>query len=62
MSGIDKRYDGMLKDQIAALDRIAKIVQEKDVEVLEAIYEERKLVISKLGYYVEESGLYNIIK
>ncbi|MBQ2276678.1 MAG: hypothetical protein U0L23_03095 [Lachnospiraceae bacterium] len=56
----DKQYDGMLKEQIASLDRIAKIT--KDLETLKAIYEERKLAVSKLGYDVEENSLYDRIK
>lgn len=56
----DKQYDGMLKEQIAALDRIAKITS--DLTTLKAIYEERKLAISKLGCDVEENSLYDKIK
>ena len=56
----DKQYDDMLKEQIASLDRIAKIT--KDLETLKAIYEERKLAISKLGCDVEENSLYDKIK
>lgn len=56
----DKQYDGMLKDQIASLDRIAKIT--KDSEMLKAVYEERKLAVSKLGCDVEENGLCDKIK
>ena len=56
----DKQYDGMLIEQIASLDRIAKIT--KDLETLKAIYEERKLAVSKLGYDVEENSLYDRIK
>ena len=56
----DKQYDGMLKEQIASLDRKAKIT--KDLETLKAIYEERKLAVSKLGYDVEENSLYDRIK
>ncbi|MGN0403930.1 MAG: hypothetical protein ACI4F1_01790 [Bariatricus sp.] len=56
----DKQYDGMLKEHIASLDRIAKVT--KDSDTLKAIYEERKLAISKLGCDVEENGLYDRIK
>lgn len=56
----DKQYDGMLKEHIASLDRIAKGTD--NPEVLKVIYEERKLVVSKLGYDVEENNLYNKIK
>lgn len=60
MNMTDKQYDGMLKEQIAALDRIAKITS--DLTTLKAIYEERKLAISKLGCDVEENSLYDKIK
>ncbi|MGN0513699.1 MAG: hypothetical protein ACI4GD_05420 [Lachnospiraceae bacterium] len=56
----DKQYDGMLKEQIASLDRIAKVTN--DTVTLKAIYEERKLAVSKLGSDVEENGLYDKIK
>ena len=56
----DKQYDGMIKEQVASFDRIARI--SKDSETLKAIYEERKLAISKLGYDIEENGLYDRIK
>lgn len=56
----DKQYDGMLKEQIASFDRIAKATN--DTEALKAIYSERKLAVSKLGYDVEECGLYDVIK
>ena len=56
----DKQYDGMLKDHIASLDRVAKITN--DETTLKALYEERKLLISKLGCDVEENGLYDKIK
>lgn len=60
MGMTDKQYDGMIKDQIASFDRIAK--RTADIETLAAIYEERKLAISKLGYDIEENGLYDKIK
>ena len=56
----DKQYDGMLKEHIASLDRVAKVT--KDLETLKAVYEERKLAISKLGCDVEENGLYDKLK
>lgn len=56
----DKQYDGLIKDQIACLDRIAKVTS--DDTTLKAIYEERKLAISKLGYDIEENGIYDRIK
>jgi hypothetical protein len=60
MGMTDKQYDGLLKEQIASFDRIAKITN--DLETLKAIHEERKLAISKLGYDVDENGLYDRIK
>ena len=56
----DKQFDAMLKEHIASLDRVAKVVTETNV--LKALYEERKLVISKLGYDVDENGLYDRVK
>lgn len=56
----DKQYDGMLKDQVACLDRVAKVT--KDPDTLKALYAERCLVISKLGADIEENGLYDLIK
>ena len=48
----DKQYEGMLKDNIACLDRIAKCAA-NDKDVLRQIFYERKLPISfvtmKLG-------------
>lgn len=56
----DKQYDGMIKEQVASYDRIAKVTTE--LETLRAIYEERKLAVSKLGCDIEENGLYDKIK
>ena len=56
----DKQYEGMLKEHIASLDRIAKCL--KDAESIKAVYDERKLSVSKLGYDVEENGLYDCVK
>ena len=39
----DKQYEGMLKDNIACLDRIAKSAV-NDKEVLKQIFYERKLL------------------
>jgi hypothetical protein len=50
----------MLKDQIASLDRVAKVTN--DDNTLKSIYEERKLVVSKLGYFVDDNGLYDKFK
>lgn len=57
----DKQYDGMLKDQIAMLDRLAKLHAD-DEKVLYDIYCERTLLTSKLGCDVDEHNLYDKIK
>lgn len=57
----DKQYDGVLKDHIASLDRLAKKYQ-SDEAVLADILEERKLVVLKLGYDVDDNGLYNKVR
>lgn len=44
----DKQYEGMLKDSIACLDRVAEHTKDKDA--LKALLYERKLIESKLGY------------
>lgn len=56
----DKQYDGMLKDQIASLDRVAQAT--KDPAALKALYVERCLIISKLEADVDERGLYDSVK
>ena len=56
----DKQYDGMLIDNIACLDRVAKCTHAKDT--LRAILYERKLLESKLGYEVPSSNLYALIE
>ncbi len=56
----DKQFDAMLKEHIASLDRVARIATEP--VVIKALYEERKLVISKLGYDMEENSIYDQIK
>lgn len=56
----DKQYEGILKDSVHALDRIAKVTT--DETVLKAIYEERNNFIDKLGYPMDEHNLYNSIK
>lgn len=59
----DKQYDGNIKEQIASFDRIAEVaIKTDDIEVLKAIYKERKLAVSKIGYDIEENGLYDKIK
>ncbi len=56
----DKQYDGMLKDSIAALDRVAKCTTDKTV--LQALLTERKLAESKLEYEVPSNNLYSLIE
>ena len=55
----DKQYEGMFKDSIASLDRIA--AKATDSNILMAILEERQLLESKLGYAVPDRGLYNSV-
>ena len=57
----DKQYEGMLKDNIACLDRIAKSAV-NDKEVLKQIFYERKLLESKLGYEIPDNNLYESVK
>ena len=57
----DKQYEGMLKDNIACLDRIAKSAA-NDKEVLKQIFYERKLLESKLGYEIPDNNLYESVK
>lgn len=56
----DKQYEGMLKDSIASLDRIAKSITDKTG--LQAVLTERKLVESKLGYEIPSNNLYKLIE
>lgn len=56
----DKQFDAMLKEFIASLDRIASVTT--DIETLKAIYKERQLNVSKLGYDVEDDNLYTSVK
>lgn len=56
----DKQYDGMLKSCIASFDRIAKVTTDKTV--LQAIWAERKLAESQLGYEIPSNNLYNLIE
>lgn len=56
----DKQYEGMLKDNIACLDRIAKCTN--DINTLKQILFERKLLESKLGYEIPDNNLYDSIK
>ncbi len=55
----DKQYEGMLKDSIACLDRVAK--NTTDINALKAIWEEREQIESKLGYKVPSNNLYNSV-
>ncbi len=57
----DKQYEGMLKDTIACLDRVAR--NTKDTNALTTLLEERKQLESKLGYSVPDNNLYiSVIK
>lgn len=56
----DKQYEGMIKDNIACLDRVAKNTSDKNA--LKALLEERKQLESKLGYEVPSNNLYNLIE
>ncbi len=55
----DKQYEGMLKDSIASLDRVASKLTEANG--LKALLEERKLLESKLGYDIPDKGLYKSV-
>lgn len=55
----DKQYEGMLKDNIACLDRVAGKTTDRDA--LKALLYERKLIESKLGYPVPDNNLYNSV-
>ena len=55
----DKQYEGMLKDNIACLDRVAE--HTKDKEALKYLLYERKLLESKLGYFVPDHNLYDSV-
>ncbi len=56
----DKQYEGMLKDNIACLDRVAG--HTTDINALKALLYERKLLESKLGYPVPDNNLYDVVK
>ncbi len=56
----DKQYEGMLKDNIACLDRVAE--HTTDTNALKALLYERKLLESKLGYPVPDNNLYDVVK
>lgn len=55
----DKQYEGMLKDNIACLDRVA--AKTADQDALQALFEERKLLESKLGYEIPSHHLYDTV-
>lgn len=55
----DKQYEGMLKDSIACLDRVAKHTTDKNA--LTALLEERKQLESKLGYFIPDNNLYDSV-
>ena len=55
----DKQYEGMLKDNIACLDRVAGNTTDKNA--LKALLHERKLLESKLGYEIPSNNLYNSV-
>ena len=55
----DKQYEGMLKDNIACLDRVAE--HTSDHSALKALLYERKLLESKLGYPVPDNNLYDTV-
>lgn len=55
----DKQYEGMLKDNIACLDRVAK--NTTDINALNALLAERKLLESKLGYEIPDNNLYALV-
>lgn len=55
----DKQYEGMLKDNIACLDRVAEHTDDRNA--LKALLYERKLLESKLGYPVPDNNLYDSV-
>lgn len=55
----DKQYEGMIKDNIACLDRVAACTT--DTNALKALLQERKLLESKLGYSVPNNNLYDTV-
>ena len=56
----DKQYEGMLKDSIAVLDRVAR--ESKEKESLIVLLRERKQLESKLGYEVPDENFYDSVK
>ena len=55
----DKQYEGMLKDTIACLDRVAR--NTKNTNALSTLFEERKQLESKLGYEIPAKNLYDSV-
>lgn len=55
----DKQYEGMIKDNIACLDRVAACTT--DTNALKALLQERNLLESKLGYSIPNNNLYNTV-
>ena len=55
----DKQYEGMLKDNIACLDRVASNTTDKNA--LKSLLYERKLLESKLGYEIPNHNLYDSV-
>lgn len=55
----DKQYEGMLKDSIACLDRVAKRTTDRDALI--ALLDERRLLESKLGYEIPSNNIYELV-
>lgn len=55
----DKQYEGMLKDSISCLDRVAKNTTDKNA--LHSLLYERKMLESKLGYEIPSNNLYDLV-
>lgn len=55
----DKQYEGMLKDNIACLDRVAKRTADRDALI--ALLDERRLLESKLGYEIPSNNIYELV-
>ncbi len=55
----DKQYEGMIKDSIACLDRVAE--RTNDIGALKAVLKERKQLESKLGYEIPARNLYDSV-
>jgi len=55
----DKQYEGMLKDSIACLDRVAE--KTTDMDALRALLKERRQLESKLGCEIPAKNLYDSV-